>query len=291
MDTMLLNALALSATQRAELLTAALAGKKSALKLLLATHALAIQRADLVVPEVLSMIDAESILNWAKQVASACAVSEQSMLASSLIGTVDGCDLLARLIDEGAVSAVCLKKIEPQFAPGTPTETKSFLEKQFQLSQTMPSLGESAAQRLAELDLSAADLGQGKQLYQQHCAACHQLRGQGNLVGPQLDGAVVRSIERLGEDILEPNSNVDKAFRSSVIMLDNDTVLTGLLREQADGTVVVAGVDGKSQQYTQERILQRRDTNTSLMPANVGELLNDLQLASLLAYLRHQPAL
>ncbi|MEZ6080104.1 MAG: hypothetical protein R3C56_31845 [Pirellulaceae bacterium] len=91
--------------------------------------------------------------------------------------------------------------------------------------------------------------------------------------------------QRLGEDILAPNTNVDKAFRVTALLLDDDTVLTGLVRDAEDGSPMVTGQDGKVQQLPAARVVDRRESEQSLMPANFGELLDDHQLASLLKFL------
>ena len=50
--------------------------------------------------------------------------------------------------------------------------------------------------------------------------------GSGGLVGPQLDGIGNRGLERLVEDVLDPNRNVDRAFRTHLLTLKNGDVIT-----------------------------------------------------------------
>ncbi len=105
------------------------------------------------------------------------------------------------------------------------------------------------------------------------------------MVGPQLDGVGPRGAERLAEDILLPNRNVDKAFRMTSILLDDDRVLVGLVRETAEGELQLVGTDGKTQTVPRAEIAQRKDTVRSLMPDNFAELINDEDLSHLLRYL------
>ena len=56
-------------------------------------------------------------------------------------------------------------------------------------------------------------------MFEKYCARCHQIGGRGKTVGPQLDGISNRGLDRLIEDVLDPNRNVESAFRSSMIKL------------------------------------------------------------------------
>ena len=143
----------------------------------------------------------------------------------------------------------------------------------------------AVASRAAKLNLDAASFDQGKLLYEKNCAVCHQLAGKGTLVGPQLDGVGKRGAERLCEDILDPSRNVDTAFRMSSLLLDDERVLTGLVREQPDTSLQVIGQDGKATVIAANTVERRRDSTKSLMPENFSEVLGDAELSALLKYL------
>ena len=74
-----------------------------------------------------------------------------------------------------------------------------------------------------------ADPGLGAKVFEKHCAICHQLGGKGAKVGPQLDGIGSRGLDRLMEDILDPNRNVDQTFRVTNLALKNGQIVSGLL--------------------------------------------------------------
>ncbi len=69
------------------------------------------------------------------------------------------------------------------------------------------------------------------------------------------------------------------------ILLEDDRVLVGLLRDTAEGDLQLVGIDGKTQNVPRGEIAQRKDTNRSLMPDNFAELINDEDLSHLLRYL------
>ena len=130
------------------------------------------------------------------------------------------------------------------------------------------------------------DPSRGHRLYEQHCAACHQLRGRGEVVGPQLDGAAPRPLARLLEDILTPNRNVDHAFRTTSFVTTDGQVVVGLVQTETDTMVQIVDGQGKPQKLLQDDVEVRKVNDQSLMPSNFGELLNDQQLTDLLAHLR-----
>src|SRR5262249_5804068 len=74
-------------------------------------------------------------------------------------------------------------------------------------------------QRHANFNSAKADAALGAKVYEKNCATCHQLNGKGTKVGPQLDGVGARGLDRLLEDVLDPNRNVDPAFRATRLTL------------------------------------------------------------------------
>jgi putative heme-binding domain-containing protein len=164
-------------------------------------------------------------------------------------------------------------------------DRKQQLQKYFAAAEAAGLDTTVVSKRLAELDWKQADAARGKQLFTQHCANCHQLAGQGATIGPQLDGAVQRSVERMAEDILLPNLNVDKAFRSTTFLLEDGSIKVGLIREENDKTVQLIGSDAKSVSFSVADIVERKQSEQSLMPANMGELLTHQQLVDLLRFL------
>jgi len=134
------------------------------------------------------------------------------------------------------------------------------------------------------------DLAVGARVFTERCAACHQLAGQGKVIGPQLDGAITRTIERLCEDILWPNRNVDEAFRLTNILIDGGETVSGLVIDRQTDTLEVVDQTGKSLRIARDEIESEKISKLSLMPGNFEELVTDQELASLLAYLKsHLP--
>jgi putative heme-binding domain-containing protein len=140
-------------------------------------------------------------------------------------------------------------------------------------------------QRRRAFDVKKARVDNGQQLYAKNCVVCHQIDGQGGLVGPQLDGIGGRGVERLCEDVLDPNRSVDHAFRTTLLVLKDEDVISGLFRREEGETLVLADSTGKEVRVQKKQVAQRRESDTSLMPENFGELLTGEEFNDLMAYL------
>jgi putative heme-binding domain-containing protein len=139
---------------------------------------------------------------------------------------------------------------------------------------------------LRQSQAMAGDLQRGDAIYQKHCAGCHQLKGQGALVGPQLDGVGARDYERLLEDIVLPDRNVDKAFRTTSFLLDDGAVQVGLLKTETDTMIELVDNTGKTIQIDAAAVVSRKANLRSLMPQGLHETIGPSGLVDLLAYLR-----
>lgn len=146
------------------------------------------------------------------------------------------------------------------------------------------------AATLAGLQKSLAarvgDSGNGQRLFTKHCAACHQLRGEGAVVGPQLDGAATRSVQRLLEDVVTPDRNVDRAFRTTSFLLDDGRVVVGLITHETDKAITAVEPNGKAIQIDPASVEIRREAGRSLMPSNMDEVLSADEFGDLIRFIR-----
>ena len=115
--------------------------------------------------------------------------------------------------------------------------------------------------------------------------ACHQVDGRGGAVGPQLAGLAKRGIDRLVEDVLDPNRNLDPAFRYSTLILTDGRLVTGLQRREEGELLVFADTTGNEVSVRKSEIQKRIESPSSLMPANFAEILNPQEFNNLMAYL------
>lgn len=132
--------------------------------------------------------------------------------------------------------------------------------------------------------LSAANLSQGRAVFQRVCASCHILFGQGTKVGPDLTGAQRTNLNYLLENIVDPSATVAENFRMSVITVADGRVINGVLSEKTDRTVTIATPTSRVVLASDE-IEEIRPSNLSIMPEGQLDVLPAEQVRDLIGYL------
>ncbi len=122
-------------------------------------------------------------------------------------------------------------------------------------------------------------------MFEKHCGICHQVGGKGARIGPQLDGIGSRGVDRLVEDILDPNRNVDQAFRTTNLSLENGQVVSGLLLREEGEVLVLADAQGKEVRVPRSTVQERQTSQLSPMPANLVDQIPEEDFYRLIAYL------
>jgi putative heme-binding domain-containing protein len=125
----------------------------------------------------------------------------------------------------------------------------------------------------------------GAQVFQTHCAACHQIGGLGGLLGPQLDGIGTRGVARLCEDILDPNRNVDAHFYLHQLSLRDGSSLSGFLKAEAGQMIILADATGRETRVPKSEITKAETHPLSLMPPAFAQTIPEPDFLTLLAWL------
>jgi putative heme-binding domain-containing protein len=139
--------------------------------------------------------------------------------------------------------------------------------------------------RAATYVASKASPVRGKEVFTKNCAVCHKIGGEGNQIGPQLDGIGARGVSRLCEDILDPSRNVDAAFRYNTYVLGDGNNIAGIPRREEGQTLIVADSTGKEVPIPRSQIRRQVESKLSLMPSNFGEVIPPRDFDDLLSYL------
>lgn len=132
--------------------------------------------------------------------------------------------------------------------------------------------------------LASADLPNGRGLFNRLCANCHKLYGQGTAVGPDLTGSNRGSIDYLLENLLDPSATVPEAYRSSVAVLSDGRVLSGVVTGRTDSRVTLQTA---TELLTLDAadVEELRPSKQSLMPNGQLDRLTPAEVRDLIAYL------
>ena len=95
-------------------------------------------------------------------------------------------------------------------------------------------------------------------------------------------------VDRLLEDVLDPNRNVDQAFRATLIKTSDDRVISGLVLREEGQLLVVQEAADKETKVPIKDIQQRVLSQLSPMPGNVIDALSEPDFYDLLSYLLQQ---
>lgn len=212
----------------------------------------------------------------------------QQRWAAPLCASRDGADAFLKAVEQGDASPRILQlaSARGRLQRANPPDWLARFEKLTQDLQPMDEVrGNLIAARMNGFNAAAAHPADGERVFQQHCAVCHQIDGKGGLVGPQLTGIGVRGVERLCEDILDPNRNVDRAFRQTVITLKDGDGMSGLFRREEGDLWVFADATGKEFSLKKGDVADRKESDLSLMPENFGEAIPTAEFNQLLAFL------
>jgi putative heme-binding domain-containing protein len=216
----------------------------------------------------------------------------QNTIASSLANSGrSGAEVLLNAVATGKASPRLLQQPGLEIilkSTGVPNVSDRVAE----LTAGLPPAGEGLqrllSQRRAGYSARRSDSSEGARVFEKTCASCHELAGKGSRVGPQLDGIGARGTDRLIEDILDPNRNVDLPFRATSLALSSGQVLSGLLLREEGQILVVADAQGKEQRIAKDTVEERSVTPLSPMPANIADQLTEAEFYDLIAYLLAQ---
>jgi putative heme-binding domain-containing protein len=136
----------------------------------------------------------------------------------------------------------------------------------------------------AALELSG-NAEKGRIIYQERCASCHRLYGQGTPVGPDLESVRTAGKETTLINILDPNREVPPRFATVEIETADDEHVTGVIANDAANGISLRQANGAETFVPRTQIKRSRTTAASLMPEGLEAGLTSQDLADLLAYI------
>ena len=181
-----------------------------------------------------------------------------------------------------------LTKLASQHISAAPA-IKRILGHQFVSGRPAPSDTVAWLKRLDALP-GKADAKAGERIFFNQkialCGQCHRQGGRGTRVGPDLTVISRRnSPQRLLESILQPSKEVAPYMRPWTILMNDDSVHTGIALRRGGNSEVYLGLDGMEIRLDKLQIKSKTEGRVSLMPEGLALSLTDHELRNLLAFL------
>ncbi|MEZ6111521.1 MAG: c-type cytochrome [Pirellulaceae bacterium] len=118
------------------------------------------------------------------------------------------------------------------------------------------------------------------------CGKCHKVRDEGKEVGPELSEIGSKlSRDALYVAILDPSAGISHNYETYTVLLDNGTVVTGLMVSETDEAVTIKTAEAILRTFKQDEIEEMIKQKVSLMPSNLQQTMSVQDLVDVVEYL------
>ncbi len=118
------------------------------------------------------------------------------------------------------------------------------------------------------------------------CVSCHQFRGRGKTMGPDLTGLGNRfSLRESIESTVHPSKTISDRYQAKTILTVDGRVMNGIARRQADESYLVWLKDGRSVTVAPSEVEELKESKQSTMPEGLLDSLTTSEINDLFAYL------
>ncbi|HIG29650.1 MAG TPA: DUF1080 domain-containing protein [Verrucomicrobiales bacterium] len=137
----------------------------------------------------------------------------------------------------------------------------------------------------SEAPLWAYNAREGRKHFELLCMNCHQVKGQGVRIGPDLTGSGSNGSRYFIENIIDPNAVIGLDYQMSIIETKDDEIMSGIIEEKTDSSVTIRTLTDRVV-VTQSEIESLDTSEQSMMPSGLLDTLNDREIVELLKFLR-----
>lgn len=139
--------------------------------------------------------------------------------------------------------------------------------------------------QLTDKALAAANLPNGRAVFERTCTACHVLYDHGGLIGPDLTGSNRANLDYILAQIINPSEDIQEAYKLVTINTQDGRVLAGNVVAEDDQKLTLRLV-GQDTIIPKSAILARETSAVSMMPEGLLKNLPSDDIRDLIAYLK-----
>ncbi|QEG20478.1 PQQ-dependent sugar dehydrogenase [Mariniblastus fucicola] len=134
------------------------------------------------------------------------------------------------------------------------------------------------------------DVERGKSLWFNSgfsCRNCHQIAGEGQMVGPSMDGIGSKRTKReILDSLLNPSVSIEENYRGHIVATEDGELISGLKLSEDENQMVIVNSEGKQHIIALDEIEESRPMDKSLMPEQLLADMTLQQTADLLEFLK-----
>jgi putative heme-binding domain-containing protein len=137
---------------------------------------------------------------------------------------------------------------------------------------------------LAPASLAAADISRGRGLYNQTCAQCHSLYGEGATIGPDITGSNRANLDYILENVLDPSATIGRDYQLTVAVTRDGRVVSGIVVDRSAASITLQTVNERVL-LSKEDVVDLTTSAESMMPEGQLDKLSSEEIRDLVAYL------
>lgn len=184
----------------------------------------------------------------------------------------------------GALPASSVTPSELQRLTEVPDEKVRYLA--IQLLETTARSSRDDVLRAYQVALTLnGDRERGQAIFRQHCSVCHQIGSIGYQVGPNLASMKNRGTEAILTNVLDPNREVNPAWRDYVAVGTDGTTHNGVLISESAASLTLRRAEARETSLLRSEIEALRDTGRSLMPEGLEKSIDTQAMADLMQWI------
>ena len=153
------------------------------------------------------------------------------------------------------------------------------------LGQSMTT-GSKKLPSIPELIAMNGNAKNGFSVFQQNCALCHQINGQGIDFGPKLSeigGKLPKEGQYLA--ILHPDAGISFGYEGWEIKMKDGSILSGIISSKTETDIDIKYPGGTSQRIKTADVKSMKQMPNSMMPTGLQENMSTQELLDLVEYL------
>lgn len=133
--------------------------------------------------------------------------------------------------------------------------------------------------------VAAADLPNGRAIFDRTCGACHKMYDSGGILGPDITGSNRANLDYILENMINPSGEIPEGYQLVIVTTRDGRTLSGMIASE-DSQQLTLRLVGQEFVVAKSEILSREVSPVSMMPEGLLATLDDEDVRDLIAYLR-----